>query len=195
MIDTFDVCAYSYQNKENELVKLYPMTMTQHSLVVPEALPYREFAAYLLNISSDNFFGFSLATILLVMMLLSAFRYIKLKKFLFFQSVCDVLNLLMNDNSGINYPKLTRIEVFLILPLTLAGFVIVSDILSSLQSFLTRPIIQPQIDTVEGVYVSPFPILTWDEYWASRLVNALESLSQHRDWKNKVHIAGYSELY
>lgn len=195
MFDSFDIFAYLYRNKEQEIVKIYPMTSTPHSIVVPEALPYKEFAAYLKKITSDNFFAYSLVTISAVWLLLIAFRYIKLKKYLFLESACDVVNLLINDNGAIKYRQLSWQEIFIILPLTFSGFVIVSGVLSALQSFLTRPIIQPQIDSVEDIYLSPFPILTWDEYWANRLTCALESLSVHRDWRDKIHVPGYSELY
>lgn len=131
--------------------------MASHVIVVPEALPYPEFLSYLLLITSKNVFGYCSVTIVAIMILLSIFRYIKEKKIWFFQSVVDVISLLMNDNGTIKYHKLSPSERFMIVPLTFVGFVIAHGIFSNLQSYLTRPIHQPQINTID-VYRSPYQI-------------------------------------
>lgn len=168
------------------IVNTYPIAIHEVVIVVPESLPYGEFSSYLRTVTSDNFFSYSIIIIVAVMLQLSLFRYVRQKKILLLQSIADVVNLLMNDNGGIKYQHLSRIEAFLILPLTFAGFVIVNGILSNLQSYLTRPIIQPQINTVDDIYRSPFRILTNDEYWAKRATNILENILEKGKWNEKV---------
>lgn len=99
---TYNPLTNQFNSDENQML-LYPMEVLLMGLVVPEALPYAEFAAYLQTITSDELFGYSIATIAVVMVLLTWFRYIKQKRILIFQSVTDVLNLLMNDDGAIKY--------------------------------------------------------------------------------------------
>jgi len=168
--------------------RTHPIQTESLILVVPEALPYPEFTAYLKTVMSDNFFVYSFITIVLVICLLTAFRWIKQKRFLLFQCAADVLNLLMNDDGDIKYRNLPRVEVFVILPLTFAGFIIVNGILSTLQSYVTRPVLQPQINTIEDVYNSPFPILTPDEgNWYNTTIDSLTFLLNRSDWSDRVH--------
>lgn len=189
-----DVVPFLHRFPEQQLSYLYPMNMETEVIAVPEARPYPEFIGYLRSITSKNIFGYSLIFILLVVLLLGTIRYIKRKKVIIFQCAADVLNLLMNDNGFIKYRELSGSEVFLIVPLTFAGFVIVNGILSTLQSYLTQPIIQPQIDTIEDIFNSPFPILTPSKYWASELPNVLGNISKHGGWNNKVHLIQNAEL-
>lgn len=164
---------------------IYPLRMEAQVIVVPEALPYTEFSAYVRTLTSDTFFGYSLITIAAIMLFLSAIRYIKQKKILFFQSVADVLHLLMNDNSFIKYQRLSLAEAVIIVPLTFIGLVIVNGILSNLKSYLTQPVLQPQINTIEEIYRSPFPIVAWNG-WKSQLVDALTRTTNHKDWNDKI---------
>lgn len=174
---------------------IYPLRMEAQVIVVPEALPYAEFSAYVRTLTSDTFFGYSLITIAVVMVFLSAIRYIKQKKILFFQSVADVLNLLMNDNCFIKYQRLPLAEVFIIVPLSFIGLVIVNGILSNLNSYLTQPVIQPQINTIEEIYRSPFPIVAWDQGWKNLLVNALTRTTNHKDWNDKILALNKTEFF
>lgn len=135
-----------------EKLAMYPFIMDPLNIVVPAALPYSAFSAYLRAVTSDKIFVYFLIAISVVMLLLLIFRYIKQRKVLIFQSVADVLNLLMNDNGAIKYMQLSSIEIMLIVPLTFVGLVFVSSVLSTLQSFVTRPVLQPQINTIESVY-------------------------------------------
>jgi len=110
-----------------------------------------------------------------------------------FQSVADVLNLLMNDNGYIRYQQLSCAEVFLIVPLTFVGFVIVNGILSNLKSYLTRPVLQPQIDTIEDIYRSPLPILV-DKEWKTALTDVLTNSTKYENWSDKI-IEEDAEIY
>lgn len=100
---------------------LYPMEQDAVIIAVPEALPYADFSAFMSAVASDSLLGFSISTALSSMLVLSFLRYIKRRKLFFFQSVTDVVNLLMNDNGFIKYQRLSRVEVFLIVPLTFIG--------------------------------------------------------------------------
>lgn len=159
-------------------------------IVVPEALPYDEFAAYLHAILKDSFFGYSVTIIVGVMLILIVVRYITQKRILLLQSGGDVLNLLMNDNASIKYQQLHRSELFLIVPLTFVGLVIVNGILSNLQSYLTRPILQPQVHTVEDIYNSLSTIVAQSEYQKSMVADTLTNLFKRDDWEDKIRIDG-----
>lgn len=132
--------------------RVYPIAMLPLVIVVPQSLPYSDFTAYLQTITTDTFFGYSLITVGVVILLLTMFRYIKQKKIRFFQSVTDVLNLLINDNGYISYQRLSLSECYLIVPLTFVGLVFVNGILSNLQSYLTDPVYEPQMKSVEEIY-------------------------------------------
>lgn len=53
---------------------------------------------------------------------------------------------------------------------------------------------QPQINTVEDIYKSPFRILTSDEFWERRTTNILESLFDQGHWDDKVVQVDLEEL-
>lgn len=154
--NTTDVLPEMFLKFEGTAYDVYPMGTLTLMIIVPKALPYSEFSSYLRNVASDTFVGCSVIAIAATTLLLIFIRYNKRKKFLFFQSVTDVLNLLMNDNGYIEYQRLSRVEVSLIVPLTFFGLVFVNGILSNLQSYLTRPILQPQINTIAYIYRFPF---------------------------------------
>lgn len=162
--------------------------------MVPEALPYPQFSSYLQTITSDSFFGYSLIIIVGVILLLTYFRYRKQKKILFYKSVIDVVSLLLNDNSGIKYGRLSITEVFSIVPLTFAGLIFVNGILSTLQSYVTRPIMQPQIDTLEDIYWCPYPIYTALKDEAIYVADILSNLSNTGDWSNKIRVVESEEF-
>lgn len=157
--DTIDVFRYVYQiNSDRIHTSLYPLFENIYVIVVPEALPYPEFVTYLRKLALNKFFGYALLTILVLIFLLSMFRQMKLQKFLIFNCAEDV-NLLLNNNASIKYQQLSLKEVLLIVPLTFAGLIIVSSLISTLQSYFMRPIIQPQINTLDDISSSPYPIL------------------------------------
>lgn len=163
---------------------MYPIMPAHANIVVPEAEPYSGFYAYLRMLTTNEFFIYSTAAIVSIIVLLSCCRYIKQKEFLFFQSLADILNLLINDNSNIKYRNLSRAEIFLIGPLTFVGFVVVNGYLSNLQSYFTKPFLQPQIKTLDDVYNSPIKIAIPAE-WANVFTETVASLSIEKDWSNK----------
>lgn len=167
-----------------QLVNMYPFQMDEMVIIVPEATPYTEFIAYL-RAASNISLVYSSITIAAVISLLTLFRFIKHRKMLLFKSVADVLNLLMNDNGYIKYQHLYLIELFLIVPLTFVGFFIVNGILSALQSHLTQPFLKPQIDSIEDIYHSPYPIFTDNTQQATLLRAYLKNISSY-DWNDKV---------
>lgn len=167
---------------------MYPIKQESEVVVVPQSLPYSEFSAYLQSITSGELFVYSLITIAAVTVYLSIIRYIKQRKIIFFQSVADVLNLLLNDNGAIKYQQLSRTEVFIIVPLTFVGFIIVNGIFSNLQSYLNRPIFQPQMDDIEEIHQSPLRITTLNTGWQDTLIGALQDQSTYTDWRDKTQV-------
>lgn len=165
---------------------VYPMGSDKIVIVVPQALPFSDFMSYVRRITSARLFGYSFITIVAVSLLLTISSYAKEGKILFVQRVADVLHLLMNDNTHIKYQQLYRVDVCVVIPLTFAGFVVVNGILSIFQSYVTLPVMQPEINTIEDLYASPFPILA-PGYWASEVPALLEHVSSMRDgWRDKV---------
>lgn len=159
-----DVIPFAHRFPPSQFNHLYPISMETEVIVVPEALPFAAFVAYLHAITSATFFMYSAVTVVTVTLLLFVIRYCLRQKILFFQCVADVFNLLLNDNGSINYREQTGSEAFLLVPLTFVGFVVVNGIFSSLQSYVTRPFMQDEIDTVDDLSRSPFPIFTFSEY-------------------------------
>lgn len=174
-----------YQNFVSR-VKMYPMIIDPIVVVVPEALPYSEFVQFLRTAISSTVLGYSLITVALVIFLLSFFRYTKVKRILFFQSVVDVVNLLLNDNASIRYQRLSRKEILLIVPLTFNGFMIVNCIVSYLQSYLTSAFLQPQINSIEEIYESSYPIIAPFAFVANFSIDVLNSLSNVGDFSGKI---------
>lgn len=191
---TIDIHADLTELTEQSIVTLYPMIIEILLIVVPKASPYPTFTAYLHTMFSDGLFCYVLVVIIIVVLLLTICRYLRCKKLLFFQSVADVLNLLMNDNGAINYPQLTHSEVSLIIPLTFAGFVLFNGFLSNLKSHFTQPIIQPQIDTLEDYYKSGLSISTPNDFWRKKVIQLLNSLSKYDDWDDRMRENNSSEV-
>ncbi len=175
---------------------IYPIKMDTLIIVVPQASPFSDFSSYLRRMTSKSLFAYTFITIALVTLLLIVSGYIETKMISLFQHVADVLNLLMNDNTSIKYQKLFRVEVCLIVPLTFAGFIVVNGILSIFQSYVMLPVIQPQINTIDDLYKSPYPILVGDISWASTVIHLLELESKHDEWRwsDKVVIADLLEI-
>lgn len=184
-----DILPVLHEHIEDIHLNMYPMYINSIVLVVPEAVEYSEFAAYLQSITTHRLFGYCLMIVAIVMLLLIIFRYIKRAEILLVQSITDVLNLIMNDNGAIKYQQLSRVEACLILPLTFAGLIFVNGLLSNFQSYLTRPIKQAQIDTIDDIYKSPFPIFTWTQSQSNVLLDTLENLSKHTGWSNKIQLS------
>lgn len=179
-----DMIAGIIRQDSLEKIHLYPFMMEPLHIVVPKALPYSDFSAYLKTITSDKIFGYFLGTICVVVVLLLISRYIKQKKILIIQSIADVLNLLMNDNGAVKYLRLSSIEIMLIVPLTFVGLVFVNGILSTLQSFVTRPILQPQINTIEKLYESQLPIFVSGDEWKRSLIDVIDNKTNTPNAKN-----------
>lgn len=165
--------------------KVYPVLIQSYQIIVPFALPYPDFFAYFKIVASDNLIVVSLLVFLGAVLILTVSRSMKHSKISMLQSVTDVLNLIMNNNDTIRYGQLSRSELFVVIPLTFMGMVFVNGILSHLRSHITRPLLQPQIQTLDDIYVSSFTIVTQNEYWKRSLIHALNNITSH-DWSEKV---------
>lgn len=181
-----DITLTQYTQDDSGIRSVYPVTTQHRLIIVPAASPYPEFSAYLRTVLSDKFFGYSLVVIAVAVLLLTVSRYFKQMRLSFFESVVDVGNLLMNDNAKIKYRQLSHAEIFLIVPLTFVGFVVTNGILSNLKSHLTRPVLQPQIKTLEEIHNYRLQIYTYSEEWKKELLKLLANESKHTDWNDKV---------
>lgn len=91
------------------------------------------------------------------------------RKFSFFETVADVINLLMNDNEYIRYQQLSAIELWIVVPLIFVGLIFVNGILSA---------VRPQIDTMDDLYASPFYIYESDGDRAYKATRTLELVNE-----------------
>lgn len=178
----------TYSTSSNGL-QLYPITTETYVMVVPDSLPYTAFTSYLISITSNVTFHWSIAVLAAVIALLTVIRYFTSDRLEFLSSVMDVVNLLRNDNTSIRYPKLSPAEISLLVPLTFAGLIIGNGILSGLQSFSTHPIMQPEIYKIEDLYQSPYPILTRSGALEKELLRYLNDRYQREDWSSKIILA------
>lgn len=180
-----DVSLIWFIQQNEKDIYVYPLVLDWFIIIVPEASSYTGFLAFLRIMTSDKVFVYALITVIIAILFLSFSRYVAQKRVLFFESIVDVFNLLMNDNVFVKYRQLSYAEIFAIGPLTFAGFVIVNGILSNLQSYLTRPVNQHQIKTLEELYESPFPILAFSE-WKEEFVDTLTKQTKYPNWSKKV---------
>lgn len=196
--DTMDIVMFLYANNEvgseDKPINMYPMIIDNFVLLVPAAEPYSGFETYLRATFSEISFAYLSVTVVSIMLILSFFRYIKYKKNLVFQSIADVINLLMNKNSDVKYQKLCVVEILLIVPLTFIGIAFMNGMLSTLQSYLTRPYIQRQINTLEDIYSSPLHIYTDNPLYAKNLITVLNQL-KHGNWHNKVRVTNTNDFF
>lgn len=178
---------YVPQNNEEHL-DVYPVQMREYVVLVPESLPYSEFSSYLINGMSGDFFIYSILSTSGSIVVLVFLRYTKRKRILILQSVADVFNLLLNENGHIKYQQLFRAEIFIIVPLTFVGFILVNGILSNLKSHLTRPALQPQIDTAEDIYRSKVQIITHTNGWKAILINLFSNQTKYskNEWDERI---------
>ncbi len=114
--------------------------------------------------------------------------YLQTKKVLLFQCCTDVVNLLLNDNDGIKYGRLSAAEVCVILPLTFTGFIVMNGVSSVFKSYLTLPIYERQIKTIEDLFNSKVPIIANDVGYGDTnfTVKFLENALQRGRWTDKV---------
>ncbi len=109
--------------------RIYPHRMKTVVLLVPHALPYSNFSAYLQNSAFNILLAYTFGVIVAASLPLIVSGYWKTKKFLFFQCVADVTNLLLNDNCRIRYSQLHYANVWVVVPLTFAGLIMVNGVL------------------------------------------------------------------
>lgn len=183
---TVDIHVDLTQLTQQRIVTLCPMIIENLVMVMPKALPYPAIVAYFRKMSSDGCFVYFVVLLVGVMYLLTICRYIKCNKILIFQCAAEVVNLLMNDNQAIIYQQLTRSEICLIIPMTFTGFFMANGFLSNLKSHITKPILQPDIDTVEELYMSSLPIFAPNDYWWKEQMRFLQNISTYKDWHKKV---------
>lgn len=172
--------------EEEHLPRIYPHLMLKIVMIVPHAQPHSDFWAYLQNKSWKQLIFYSIIMIMTASLLLIVSGNIGTKKSSPFQSVADVLNLLMNDNMAIKYGQLPYADVCIIVPLTFTGLIVMNGILSIFKSYLTIPIYEHQINTIDELYESRIPMHVNEIYWADHLTETLESIWHYGGWKNRV---------
>lgn len=69
----------------------------------------------------------------------------------------------------------------------MVGLIVVNGYLSDLQSYVTKPVLQPQIKTVADIYISPLTIMTQSQ-WKDYLLESKNYQEPHEDWDKKTLI-------
>lgn len=177
----------------DKYVKVYPHRETYDVLIVPHAQRYSDLWLYLQNETWTRLFVYVFVVIAVSSLLLVVSRYLQRKKILLLQCVVDVINLLINDNAGVRYQNLHRTDLFIIVPLTFAGLIVMNGILSLFQSYLTSPIYQHQINSIEKLYSSSVPILAHEYLLKDYYLELLEDMTKYDGWADKIH--GTTEVY
>lgn len=191
---------YLYDVGMNELARTYPHRVLTYVLLVPHAQPYSGFLEYLANTTWKRIFAYTLVVIMATSLVLTLSGYLRSKKILFLQSVADVINLLINDNGTIKYGQLHRVDACILVPLTFAGLIAVNGIFSVFQSYLSFPIYEHQIRTIDNLFNSEVPFLT-SEYQKgmleseNRTIELLENVSRHGAWNKKMRTMPPKPLY
>lgn len=179
-------------NVGNTIV-IYPYKTSKLLLIVPHALPTTDIVAYLQNATWKRLFAYFFVTILSASLLLIVSRYLQRKKILLFQCVADVVNLLMNDNGAIRYGKLHWADIYIIVPLTFIGLIVMNGIVSVFQSYLTLTIYEAQIRTLDDLSKSRVPILIPELY--DEILNEIpEDIRPHLGAPDKIHATDFDQM-
>lgn len=181
-----DAIATSINLKESK-TKIYPHKMSRLIMSVPHAKAYTSFVEFLKNGTWKRLFAYFIIVIAASTIILTTSRYLQDKKLLLFQSVIDVINLLMNDDSAVRYQRLQRADVCVVVPLAFTGIIIANGVLSLFQSFLTVPTYEHQINTLDELYNSSVSIIIGEISWARGTLDALNSLTNYSGWMDKIH--------
>lgn len=165
--------------------RLYPLFNRRTVLLVPHAQPITDVAVYLQNSTWMRLFAYTFVMIVAAILVLAISGYLHTQKILHFQCAVHVIDLLMNNNDAIRYRQLHRADIFIILPFTFAGLIVMNGIVSVFQSFLTVPIYGRQINSIDDLYRSSLHIgsITGPKEHTNRL---MESISGHGNWMDRV---------
>ncbi len=153
--------------------RTYPHRTIPFVVLVPHAQPYQGFVDYLKQTTWKRLFVYTFIVVVVTSLLLTLSEYLRSKKILLIQRTTDVINLLMNDNGSIRYGQLHRADVYIFIPLTFSGLIVVNGIFSVFQSYLTVPIYENQIKTIDNLFKSEVKFLT-----SEKKVGIIESLDR-----------------
>lgn len=180
-------------NKAN-LNKLYPCRMELAVIVVPHAKPYSSFVEYLTSGAWKRLLVYTFIVIVMSSIVLILSGWLQNKKILLFETISDILNLLMNDNSAIRYGQRNRADIFVIVPITFTGLIVVNGVFSLFQSYLTLPMYERQINSLTDLFKSSVMILTNGIFWADWTIDTLESITDCAGWSAKVARTDFPNL-
>lgn len=189
--DVVDIYHHEQIVYDTKLVQMYPYRQEFLVLTVPHAHRYSDVAMYLQSGTWTMLFVIAFIVIVTSSLLLIVSSYIQRRKIVTLQCVADVVNLLVNDNAGIRYQNLHRADIFIVVPLTFAGLIVMNGIVSLFQSFITSPIYEPQINTLEALYKSSVPIVELDPVWANEFVAILTGITKYNNWRDKMYLTTF----
>lgn len=135
---------------------IYPHQLTQSVMMISYGSRVIGFAAILKNVTSKNIFGYALIVIVVSCFVLTVSTYTQTRKFLLFETITDVLNLLMNDNGNIRYQQLRLAHIMIIVPLTFIGCVVVNGVLSLVLTYAIYHVMKIKYDHLMICMNHPF---------------------------------------
>jgi len=134
--DFLAVVVHRVVEKDPHKVTLYPFDQVVMQIIVPHSQPYSSVLASLKNgtgtVTWTRLFVYAVIVIATSSLLLTISGYLHKRKILLFECVVDVVNLLLNENAAIRYSNLRRAEIFILVPLTFTGLIVMNGILSIL---------------------------------------------------------------
>lgn len=194
--DDYDFIMYaSRDSRSGTRQPLHPSKIITKVLLVPHAKQRSGIMGYIQNAKWKQIFILTIMTIAIASILLTINGYLRTKEVFFLQNVVNIVNLLMNNNEVINYGRLSRADVWVMVPFTFAGLIVMSGILSVFQSYLTLPLYERQINSLDGLFQSTVPIIDRDDrLWTGDEEKLLEDVSGHGGWNEKIHqISGWED--
>lgn len=168
-------------------VYTYPVGNEKYILLLPSAVPYNEFQAFLKNFTTHNSIVKIIVPIMLIIAILWTFKAFKYRESMLFRSVVDVLGLLFTlDVNGTRNCTDMDVRLFVI-SLSVGGFFFMNTILSLFISLLMQPIMQSEINTYDQFDQTSLKIKVPNLEFLPHMLD-LAALNK-RAWKNRIEVA------
>lgn len=127
--------------------QLYPMIMEKMCIIVPNSAPIPQFLNYFIAFHKEVW----VICLTSILAMLFSLHYIRRRRGRLFNEILHLIQLLANAPAFVDYSRLVRKEMLLIVPWTFAGIIVANMYLSTLTSLATHPLRIPEIETIEGI--------------------------------------------
>lgn len=127
--------------------QLYPMLMEKMCIIVPNSPTIPQFLNYFIAFHKEVW----VVCFSSIVAMLITLHWIRRNRAMIFSETLHLIQLLANTPAFVNYSRLIRKEMLLIIPWTFAGVIVANMYLSTLTSLATHPLRIPEIKTIEGI--------------------------------------------